>query len=70
MEKKISELEIGDLFSFKRKSAVYMVTNNLHGHFEYKSFNDGKIRIQTSDKTIFTRKEMDTLFEKKWFKGL
>jgi len=66
---KISDLQIGDLFSFSKKGGVHMVSQVRNIFIEYKSYNDGKIRICFLDreKEIFKRENWDKIFEAKWF---
>jgi hypothetical protein len=68
--KKIYELEITELFSFSRTGAVHMVSNIRNGYIEYKSYEDGKIRIAYLDreKPVFTRLDFEKRYELKWFK--
>jgi hypothetical protein len=67
-QKSISILEIGDLFSFRKKSVVHMITRVSGNHIEYKSYNDGKIRVlHDVFKFVYTRKEFDRQYELKWF---
>jgi hypothetical protein len=42
VQKSIKNLEIGDLFSFRNKSAVHMVVKQGNFYTEYKSYNNGK----------------------------
>jgi hypothetical protein len=64
----VLDLSIGDLFSFRANGAVHMIVKVGCSHFEYKSYNDGKIRVCTDkSKQLFSRKEFDLLFERKWF---
>lgn len=67
--KLIKELKIGELFSFSKKGAVHMVSNIKNSYIEYKSFSDGKIRIEYTNrkKEVYLRPEWDNLYEKKWF---
>ncbi|WP_407533799.1 hypothetical protein [Elizabethkingia miricola] len=68
--KALSKLEVSDLFSFSKKSTVHMITRISGNHVEYKSYNDGKIRVYTElDRLVYTRKEYDNLYEVKHFKN-
>lgn len=67
---KISNLLIGDLFSFSEKGAVHMATR-INNHLEYKSYSDGKIRIYyNTEKKVFLRPNWNNIFELKWFNAL
>lgn len=72
LTKKVSELEIGELFSFSKKGPVHMVSNkNNTSYIEYKSYSDGKIRIEYLNRvlSVFIREEHSKYFEAKWFKN-
>ena len=66
--KLIKELKVGELFSFSKKGAIHMVAY-IGAYIEYKSYADGKIRIEytTRKKQVYLRPEWDNLYEKKWF---
>jgi len=70
LTKKIKDLEISELFSFSKEGAVHMVSNIKSHYIEYKSYNDGKIRIEYLDreKPIFTRLDFEKRYDFKWFK--
>jgi hypothetical protein len=67
--KLIKELKIGELFSFSKKGAVHMVSSIKGSYIEYKSYSDGKIRIEYTkrENPVYPRPEWDSLFEHKWF---
>lgn len=68
--KKISELEITELFSFSKDGSVHMVSNIKTHYIEYKSYNDGKVRIEylNREKPVFIRLDFEKRYELKWFK--
>lgn len=67
--KEVKDLKVGELFSFSKKGAVHMVSGVNLSYIQYKSYNDGKIRIQYKSRKqkVFMRPEYDNLFDKKWF---
>lgn len=69
MKVSIKELEWGDVFSFSKKGAFHMVWKIGDAHIEYKSFQDGKIRVEylKRQKEVFLRPERSRQFEVKWF---
>lgn len=67
-QKSLKICEVTDLFSFQRNSAVHMITRKGNVHIEYKSYNDGKIRVCDIDKIVYPRPDFDRQYELKWFK--
>ena len=69
--KKINQLELCELFSFSKDGAVHMVVSIKSHQIVYKSYNDGKTRIEPTnrEKPIFTRLDFEKRYELKWFKS-
>lgn len=67
----LKSLKVGELFSFKPKGPVYMISQMRLGFIEFKSYSDGKIRITTElERVVYIRKDYDLRFDIKWFKDI